>query len=202
VDRIFETKARYPDLARARRLLFWIGAAHTGTQRQADIYFRVGDGWLKLRQSRRENAAEERDHAELIGYRRSPDGTVGVCTYQASAVADGDAIGALLGAALGVTANVRKRRETWIFRSTIIHLDEVANLGSFVELETTPARSDENTARYQHLRMAWLLGIRRCHRVRGSYANLLAQSRPEESHDAITEHRSDQEPSQGHLVGR
>jgi adenylate cyclase class IV len=58
-------------------------------------------------------------------------------------VSDGAALCAALAAAIGIRGVVAKRRHLLLWQSVRIHLDEVEQLGTFIELEAVaPADSD------------------------------------------------------------
>ncbi|MDX6664158.1 MAG: cytidine deaminase, partial [Solirubrobacteraceae bacterium] len=62
----------------------------------------------------------------------------------------------VLGAALGIRAVVVKRRRLFLWRDVRIHLDEVEELGTFVELEAVAAPESDLTA--EHRRVVELRG--------------------------------------------
>ncbi len=114
-----------------------LGAVDRGVLEQCDTYFRVETGRLKLR--------EEGGSAELVFYDR-PD-TPGVRESHYERIPVDAALGPVLGRALGVVGVVRKRRRLFLHRGVRIHLDEVAGLGSFVELEAVlPEATEEALA--------------------------------------------------------
>jgi predicted adenylyl cyclase CyaB len=128
VARNVEIKARIPDFAAARDLV--AGLADRGPQSlaQADTFFRVPSGRLKLRE------LSDRP-SELIYYRR-PDTPGPVASeWTRIPVPDGPALRELLAAALGVRGQVSKRRLVYWVGRTRVHLDEVRDLGAFLELE-------------------------------------------------------------------
>ncbi|WP_131766605.1 class IV adenylate cyclase [Candidatus Protofrankia californiensis] len=124
---LFETKIRCVDLAEVRKRLIDAGGSLDTFVDQRDTYFQVSVGWLKLRISV--------DTAQLVAYHRhqGPDRS---CTYITIDVTDPDLCRNVFGVLLGVRVDVVKTREKWKLDSTIVHLDEVAGLGAFVELET------------------------------------------------------------------
>ena len=128
MPRNVEIKARLPDIEATRRLVERIAAGPGQVVEQQDTFYRVPEGRLKLRE--RSDAG-----AELIYYRR-PD-AVGPreSEYEVAAVPDAGRLRALLAAALGVAGRVVKRRTLYRSGRTRIHLDEVRDLGSFLELE-------------------------------------------------------------------
>jgi predicted adenylyl cyclase CyaB len=160
-----EVKARCPDLARVREAARALGAVPRGVLHQIDTYFRVPAGRLKLR---------EMETAELIFYRRSNEAGPRSSEYEVAAVAEPERMRTALAAALGVWVTVEKRRELWIYDNVRVHLDEVAGLGSFLELEAVvdaahPVEVCEATIR----RLLDGLGVEADDLVRDSYSDLL-----------------------------
>src|ERR687894_175983 len=75
--------------------------------------------------------------------------------------ADGAALREALGAALGTTAVVAKRRRLLLWEDVRIHLDEVEGLGAFVELEAVAGDDSDLSrehAQVQHLRDVLRIG--------------------------------------------
>ncbi len=95
---------------------------------QADVFFAAPRGRLKLR---RLGAAR----GELIYYERDDDAGPGTSAYDIFRTEDPDGLEAALTRALGVRGEVRKTRRLYLSGRTRIHLDEVAGLGVFMELE-------------------------------------------------------------------
>jgi len=123
-----EVKARCADLVAARRAARQIGARRQGLLLQTDTYFNVRRGRLKLREIRGERA-------ELIWYQRPNRAAARDSDYVIVPVADPAALKMALCLGLGMRSVVRKRRELWMYRNVRIHLDQVEQLGSFIELE-------------------------------------------------------------------
>jgi adenylate cyclase class IV len=127
--RNLEFKARLENandtIAKARSL----GADLWGDLRQADTYFTVPRGRLKLR----ETAGFQ---SELIYYQRAEDADGRPSDYKTVALRDAEALRAILGESLGAEGEVHKRRTLLVLDSTRIHIDNVDGLGSFLEIET------------------------------------------------------------------
>jgi predicted adenylyl cyclase CyaB len=140
--RNLEVKAPYPDLGAARETVREVGAREAGIEVQTDTYFRVPNGRLKLREI-------EGKPAYLIAYDRPDRNMVRASAYHLIPVADPSEMKAALTAALGVRGEVRKRREIYLWHNVRIHLDEVAGLGRFIELEAVLSDS-EGEAGSQH----------------------------------------------------
>lgn len=153
VGRNIELKAVDPDPARSAHVCRAIGAEDAGLLDQVDTYFDVQHGRLKLR-------VESPGRPHLIQYERADRPEARQSAYRIVAVDDGDRLRAALAQALGVVATVEKRRHLFLWHQVRIHLDEVAGLGSFIELEAVAlAGSDlaKERSRVAELRVA--LGI-------------------------------------------
>jgi homotetrameric cytidine deaminase len=96
----------------------------------------------------------------LIQYDRHDDAAARESRYRLTEVADPDALRASLDAALGTLVVVDKQRHLLMHDGVRIHLDTVAGLGSFVELEgVAPPDSDLRPEREKVARLREALGI-------------------------------------------
>ena len=162
-----EIKARCTDPGAVRRRLAQLGIPLARRMRQVDTYHFVPHGRLKLREI-------EGDEAQLIQYQR-PDATdTRASDYVIVPVPEPASLTEALARALGVRAVVDKQRELYLWRHTRIHLDEVAGLGSFLELETVVTDQTQEAAERECREVQAALGIREEDLVAGSYADLLA----------------------------
>ncbi len=167
MKRNVEIKARVHDTAafadRARDLT----GAEPEIIPQADIFFAVPRGRLKLRRlgPRR---------GELIYYER-PDATEpGTSAYDIHSADDPDGLEVTLSRALGVRGEVRKTRRLYMTGRTRIHLDEVAGLGTFMELEVVLAEGEDPAAGEAEARALMReLGIDEADLVASAYIDLL-----------------------------
>ncbi|CAN5363998.1 class IV adenylate cyclase [soil metagenome] len=166
-----EIKARLDDLSKARRLARKLKATPRGVLMQTDTYFRVGRGRLKLREIHSPPVL-----AELIWYERSDEARARKSTYLLAPVSDPRSLKMALSAALGVLVVVRKRRELWMFRNVRIHLDQVAGLGRFVELEAVVGgRYNSATSRRNLLQVQTGLAIEKSMLLSKSYSDLIRE---------------------------
>jgi len=136
VRRNVEIKARVSDRSGLRQRVESIADTGPLVLDQEDVFFRCPNGRLKFR---RLSEAE----GELIHYRRADSTEPRESCYIRSTSRDPDTLVEALSLALGVRGVVRKRRTLYMVGRTRIHLDEVAGLGSFLELEVVldPAQS-------------------------------------------------------------
>jgi adenylate cyclase class IV len=134
--RNIELKARDRDPAISLEICRALGADDRGEIAQRDTYFEVAHGGLKLRE-------EEPGRPHLIQFQRANELQQRESRYRIIEVGDGAALRTALADALGIRSVVVKRRRLLLWRSVRIHLDEVEQLGRFIELEAVaPPDSD------------------------------------------------------------
>ena len=162
--RNLELKAADPDPPATRAAALALpGVEDAGVLRQRDTYFFAVQGRLKLRET--DGAA-----AELVAYARPDRPEPRVSRFHVVPVVDPAGTAEALGDVLGVRAVVEKERRLLLWRGVRVHLDRVARLGAFVELEA-PLGIGEEEARVAELRAA--LGLRDELLVPRGYAELL-----------------------------
>ena len=164
-----EIKAVATDLPRLRRVLRELGARHEPRLLdQVDWYFATPRGRLKLRRRKGEPVAE------LIFYMR-PDATKArTSEYQKLPVADVPGTLRVLRAMFEPGVCVRKRRDLWLCGDTRVHLDRVAGLGTFVEIEVPFSRTAAGPRSVMRM-LIGRLGIESRALLACSYADLLAE---------------------------
>ncbi len=131
-----ELKARCADLVRARRIAEELGATWQWHRHQVDTYFNASAGKLKLRQV-------EGQPAELIAYQRAAVAAVRPSDYLIYVTEQAAALASSLALALGIDRIVTKTRTLYLYRHVRIHLDEVEQLGSFIEFEAVISRPEQ-----------------------------------------------------------
>ena len=161
-----EFKANCNSLDVLRGRLASLQAEHRRTMKQLDTYFNVPQGRLKLREI-------NTDKAELIYYERSDLAESRYSNYQICDIPEPVAFKQIATMALGMKGVVEKKRELWMFGDTRIHLDEVRNLGQFVELETVIRDQTEEEAQVEHQLVKGALGIKEKDLVSVSYSDLI-----------------------------
>jgi adenylate cyclase, class 2 len=148
-----ELKATDPDPERSLAVCLGLGAEDRGVLRQRDTYFRVPEGRLKLRE-------ETPGGAALIQYHRADAAHARESRYRVVEITDPDGLKAALDAALGTLVVVDKDRRLLIWEGVRIHLDRVAGLGSFLELEgVAPPDSDLAAERERVATLSDALGL-------------------------------------------
>ncbi|MFV1981754.1 MAG: CYTH domain-containing protein, partial [Rhodothermia bacterium] len=104
-----------------------IKARRIGLDHQIDTYFEIPEGRMKLRQGTIEN--------NLIFYLR-PDGAAPKKSeVMLAPTGNSELLRTLLSNAIGIRCVVDKKREIYFHGNVKFHVDEVAGLGSFIEIE-------------------------------------------------------------------
>jgi predicted adenylyl cyclase CyaB len=166
-----EIKARCADPSNTRRRLATLGLRPAERMRQVDTYFHCPHGRLKLREIHGQEA-------HLIQYHRADDATAHSSDYVIAPVGVPEFLKEVLARALGVRVVVKKTREVYLWHCTRIHLDEVAGLGTFVELETVLMDQSVAEAEQECREVQAALGIREGDLIAGSYADLMEDLAP------------------------
>lgn len=126
-----EFKAELRNLAAARTQCKLLGAERIGELRQLDTYFRLADGRLKKRETLGEPA-------EWIFYHRPDRVSPRMSNYT---ILNTEQARRRWGTqSLTVWLSVSKIREVWMIGDVRIHLDEVEELGTFIEFEALVSR--------------------------------------------------------------
>ena len=130
--RNIELKAKDPDPVRSIEACRALNAEDRGKIWQRDSYFDVPFGGLKLRE-------ERPGHPHLIQFERAEEPQQRQSRYRIIEVEEAEPLLAALTAAIGLAAVVTKRRHLFLWRDVRIHLDDVEQLGTFIELEAVAA---------------------------------------------------------------
>ncbi|UCE29446.1 MAG: class IV adenylate cyclase [Candidatus Bathyarchaeota archaeon] len=164
-----ELKARVSALAPVRRRIHDLGALHIGTFRQTDVYFKVPEGRLKLRQ------VEGKNTAELIYYERKNVADPKRSNVFILEIQNPASLNNVLEKILETRVTVEKSREIYQYQGTQIHVDTVKGLGVFVELERTTSSKTKAIEKDQQTleELRKKLGIEREDFCRLSYGELI-----------------------------
>ncbi|GEM_PF-259663 len=165
-----EIKARYPDLEKGARIAEKLGGSRQGTDIQCDTYYRVRSGRLKLRTS-------TLSPNYLVGYHRPDQSAAKESNYTIVEIADPENLHTALESTLGTWLVVRKSRTIFLIENVRVHLDEVDELGQFLEFEAVI--SDGRTPEEGHEQVRQLMkefGIGESDLIDRSYSDLLQAS--------------------------
>lgn len=124
-----EIKAKCFHPEKVEAFLVSAGADFKGIDYQKDTYFNVTNGRLKLRQGNIEN--------NLIYYERSNQSGPKPSYFQLVQVQDSNALLDVLSRSVGKKIVIDKKRKIYFIENVKFHIDEVAELGYFVEIEAS-----------------------------------------------------------------
>ncbi len=136
-----EIKAKAKNIKKLKALVEELSDEPGSRITQEDTFFHTPRGRLKLR-------TFSPEHGELIYYERQDSAGPKRSNYRIYPTSNPNSLKAALSASLGVRGVVRKVRSLYHVGQTRIHLDEVEDLGSFLELEVvlSPNQSEEQGA--------------------------------------------------------
>lgn len=137
--RNLEAKFRLANLEAARAQAESLGFIYRASFVQRDTFFVTSKGKLKLR--------EQDGGSSLIYYRRDRRNDLELSHYSIVEMTDPSALREMLSAALGMIAQVSKERVLLMRNNIRLHLDDVAQLGTFGEIEVV-LNDGELTERY------------------------------------------------------
>ncbi|MBT4576011.1 MAG: GNAT family N-acetyltransferase [Candidatus Cloacimonetes bacterium] len=129
-----EIKAKCSDPTFIRKILTQRNAMLKGTDNQKDTYFKVAYGRLKMREGNIEYSLVHYDREDISGPKRSE-----VLYYHPRKE---DLVKQQLQKAIGTLVIVNKKREIYYIDNIKFHIDEVEDLGSFVEIEAIDKTGD------------------------------------------------------------
>lgn len=127
-----KAKVQYHD--RIRNILNSLNAEFRGLDHQIDTYFKIGSGRLKLREGNLESYLIHYQREDKEGPKKSE---VSLFKYNRD-----KALKEILFKSLDVLTVVDKRREIYFINNIKFHLDEVMDLGLFVEIEAIDSKGD------------------------------------------------------------
>ena len=158
-----ELKAKVDSFDEILMRLEKVAAEDKGVLNQKDTYYKYDKGRLKLR--------SVNGRFELIKYRRDESAEQRYSNYFLLYL-EGDEVEEYLNDILQVEVIVEKSRRLFIYKDTRIHLDEVKNLGTFMELETLVLNGHED-AEVRFNEIIELLGLNKENEIRVSYRELM-----------------------------
>ncbi len=170
MKRNVEIKVAVADLAALRRRTEALAEEGPALLDQEDTFFHCPHGRLKLRRF-----ADARP-AELIAYERPDAAGPKESRYVVTPTQDPDGLCRALSLTVGIRGIVRKRRLLYAVGQTRVHLDTVAGLGDFMELEVVLS-DEQDTADGTAIarRLMTELGITESRVIEHAYIDLLEQ---------------------------
>jgi predicted adenylyl cyclase CyaB len=162
-----EIKARCADPSFIRNYLLKNKGEFKGIDEQTDTYFKVPNGRLKLREGNIEN--------NLIYYDRNNQAGPKSSHFHLVKIDDAKGLKEVLKKSCGIKVIVRKRREIYYIDNVKFHIDEVPELGSFIEIEAGNILANKTEAELNDQCNFYLkeFGIRDEDLIPGSYSDML-----------------------------
>lgn len=164
--RSIELKAKCKNPNKVRQILLKNDAEYRGRNHQIDTYFKTNNGRLKFRDGNVENRLVYYERKNISGPKQS---NIILLERPDSNLIE------MLNKSLNVLAVVDKQRDIYFINNVKFHVDEVQELGDFVEIEVlsyedkTPREKLLEQCRYYMK----LLGIKEEDLITESYSDLL-----------------------------
>ncbi len=169
MPRNLEIKIKLESFDFALKILNEIKAEKFATLEQKDVYYRHDKGLLKLRVMP--------THDELIFYNRNEKEGERWSDYHVLKISKEENAEKFFEKIMNVETVVEKTRTVYLYKNTRIHLDEVKNLGKFLELETIVTETlEEAKSRFDFLVEKLRLPFE--NQIKKSYKNLIEQISP------------------------
>lgn len=165
-----EIKARARDFTDIKTRAERLSDAPVEVIPQEDIFFNVPQGRLKLR-------ILAPDNAQLIYYTRPDQEGPKRSDYHIAYTSDPENLKRVLELAYGFRGVVKKSRYLYLVGQTRIHLDDVEDLGQFMELEVV-MEEGQSDAEGQEIaeNLMTSLGVERSDLIDGAYMDLIEKT--------------------------
>ncbi len=162
-----EIKARTKNPEKVRTILQNLKADFKGLDHQVDTYFNVRNGRLKLREGNIEN--------NLIYYERNNQAGPKESHYSLYQSGPGSPLKSILKDSLGIMKVVDKKRGIYFIDNIKFHIDNVKDLGSFIEIEVIDRSGKRNKEKLMEQCRYYLnlFEIEENDFVSGSYSDML-----------------------------
>ncbi|MFH1207900.1 MAG: class IV adenylate cyclase [Patescibacteria group bacterium] len=162
-----ELKVKLNNFKLLKLLLRQYKARYIGDLTQIDTYYDCKNGRIKMREI---NSRQ----FELIFYKRANSFNSKISVYQILRVEKNNykLFKQIFQGAFGIKRIIRKNRQLWLLKNTRIHLDNVAGLGSFVELETVCNKVKYTFAKREHQNILNTLKLKEYQKISKSYSDL------------------------------
>ncbi len=164
-----EIKASIENIESCEKIAKSIHARFDRVMKQTDTYFNVSHGRLKLREI-------DDVQAELIYYSRNEEGNHRISDFQICPVQNPSHLREILALSLGIKIQVVKKRILYMYQTTRIHLDNIDNLGSFLEFEVPVDKNEQNAQETLDFLVS-LFGIKENEYIKESYSDLLLRKK-------------------------
>jgi predicted adenylyl cyclase CyaB len=162
-----EIKARLDNIEIQRNIAAQLSKSSPTIIYQEDVFFKTNSGRLKLR-------FFKDGTGELISYHRTDKSGPKASEYFIFKTNNPVELKKILKNSLGILQTVKKKRELFIVGRTRIRIDQVNQLGDFLELEVILKENDDQVAGKSEAReLMDTLGIKDDHLIGKAYVDLL-----------------------------
>ena len=160
-----ELKVKIDEMEEIRKIISNL-SIYSNTFYQKDTYFLTGKKRVKIRESKNNN--------ELIYYIREDSISSKNSRYFLLKI--NNFIIFLIKKIFKTKVVIEKKRDLYIYKNTRIHLDEVKNLGNFLELETViKDGSKYKDYEIEHLKLIEHLNLNAMEKIKYSYSDLMME---------------------------
>ena len=138
--------------------------------KQEDYFFNCSNGRLKLR-------IFSPDKGELIFYKRNNENGPKMSEYFISETNEPNRLLRILEKSYGIRGVVKKIRKLFLIGNTRVHIDQVENLGSFLEFEVVlSSEKDANAGKQEAQGLMNQFGIEKDSLIDCAYIDLIEKS--------------------------
>ena len=138
--------------------------------KQEDYFFNCANGRLKLR-------IFSPDKGELILYNRNNENSPKMSEYFISETSEPNRLLHILEKSYGIRGVVKKIRKLFLIGNTRVHIDQVENLGSFLEFEVVLSKEkDANAGKQEAQRLMNQFGIKKDSLIDCAYIDLIERN--------------------------
>lgn len=163
-----EIKVRTFNIDEIRKKALEINADDFGLLHQIDTYFIVGVKRLKLREEKNKSYLVFYVRANTLDSKFSKYIIINIPLFFTKITKQ------ILSLIFGIKVTVNKTRNLFIYKNTRVHLDEVKDLGLYIELETVIKKEeDTDELKKEHNFVIKTLGLDKLESIKESYSDLL-----------------------------
>ena len=165
----YEIKAKSPE-EKQRKIKKFLNKNNTefkGVDHQIDTYFKIPEGRLKIRKGNIENS--------LIYYNRENEKVSKRSEIEMYSIPDDSYLEKMVRENRDILVEVDKKREIYFINNVKFHLDDVKNLGKFIEIEAISENGSlsEKKIKEQCDYYKRLFGIEDSELIENSYSDML-----------------------------
>lgn len=169
MDKNIEIKAYLSNLNSAIAIAKMLSGAEPEVLHQEDTFFNCANGRLKLRKFSEASG-------ELIFYQRPNSTGPKLSEYAITVTNEPDKLLLVLTKAHGIYGKVSKTRQLFRVGRTRVHIDDVQQLGHFLELEVVLTKGEDlKAAKAEAIDLLAQLGISQSQTIDGAYVDLIHQ---------------------------